>query len=138
MDQIEQGITIAINLPLALSPKKASVTSGGGSPLKKTRTAEPKAAVKPTRATSYRHPSDEHVNDDDHAKWIVAKGVDFQDLFPDRAPGAKRWPIIFTNTRLPKKNKQPRAAPLCVRFQMTGRTVQAWMYHGPATLALVL
>ena len=80
-----------------------------------------KAAVKPTRAASYRHPaSDEHVNDDYHADWIVAKGIDFLELFPDRAPGAKRWPK-FTDTRLPKKNKQPRAAPLCVRFQMTGR-----------------
>ena len=123
MDQIERGITIAINLPLALSPKKASGTSesGSGSPSKKARTAKPKAAVKPTRAASYRHPaSDEHVNDDYHADWIVAKGIDFLELFPDRAPGAKRWPK-FTDTRLPKKNKQPRAAPLCVRFQMTGR-----------------
>jgi hypothetical protein len=122
MDQIERGITIAVSLPLALSPRKSSTTTViGGPSTKKAKTAEPKTAAKPApRAASYRHPSDEHVNDDAHADWIVAKGVDFLGLLPNGAPGAKCWPK-FTDTRLPKKSKQPRAAPLCVRFQMTGR-----------------
>ena len=125
MDQIERGITIAINLPLVLSPKgipKATGDSGGG-PTKKAKTTSPAKDTATKNAGgrgAYHHPSDEHVNDDTHAEWIVPNGVDFLTLFPDRAPGAKRWPK-FTDHRLPKKNKQPRAAPLCVRFQMTAR-----------------
>ena len=123
MDHVERGITIAINLPLALSQKNAAKASGegGSGPAKKAKTAAttPKDS-KPAGRGPYHHPSDEHVNDDIHQAWLVPSGVDFQALFPDRAPGAKRWPK-FTDHRLPKKNKQPRAAPLCVRFQMTAR-----------------
>ena len=122
MDQIERGITIAVQLPLALSPKKATAAPEASGPVaKKAKTVTRDAATKaPSRATPYRHPSDEHINEDSHAAWVAPKGVNFLDLFPDKAPGAKRWPK-FTDTRLPKKNKQPRAAPLCVRFQMTAR-----------------
>ena len=124
MDHVERGITIAINLPVALSPKGSTRATGDGSigsPSKKARTTAtpPKDTPKPA-GRAYHHPSDEHVNDDTHAEWLVPAGVDFQSLFPDRAPGAKRWPK-FTDHRLPKKNKQPRAAPLCVRFQMAAR-----------------
>ena len=139
MDQIERGITIAVNLSLALSPKKTIVsnTAPGGPSTKKAKMDSKVAAKTPTKASNYRHPLDKHVNSDAHTELIVAKGVDFLELFPNGAPGAKRWPK-FTDTRLPKKNKQPRAAPLCVRFQMTGRCKQGCsMAHvGASTMTM--
>ncbi|KAI2493893.1 hypothetical protein MHU86_20652 [Fragilaria crotonensis] len=124
MDKIEDGDTLTIALPAALSPtpkKAVRPTSAKGTEEPSTKRSKALgAATTLTRSAlgvQKHHPSDAHTNRDPHPSWLVKEGVDFLSLFADRAPGTYRWPKSM-DPRLPKKNKQPRAAPLCVRFQM--------------------
>jgi hypothetical protein len=125
MTTVEYGETLAIELPahLAQNPKTAATAS---SPKKTktstTATATTRPAKRATAATGFHHPSEDHTNKQTHPAWMVTQGVDYLDLFKDRAPGAKNWPKIL-DERLPKRNGKTRAAPLCVRFQMMGKCI---------------
>ena len=113
ISKLESGNSITVTLPASLLPRSAAPAA------KKAKTAPEPSVVAKKAATPLRHHSEEHVNKYVYAAWAVAKGVDFLDLFKDRAPGARNWPK-FLDARLPKKNRMTKSAPLCVRFQMVG------------------
>ena len=69
------------------------------------------------------HLSDEHTNSETYPAWVVATGVDYPGLFADRAPGFRKWPK-FVDPRLARKGRPTIAAPLCAKFQMTGKCVK--------------
>ena len=125
MTTVEYGETLAIELPAHLSQNTRPMTSA--SPPKKTKASGAAAGTtrtekRPKASTGFHHPSEDHVNKQTHPTWLVEAGVNYLDLFKDRAPGAKNWPKILDD-RLPKKNNKTRAAPLCVRFQMMGKCI---------------
>ena len=130
MDKVSDGETLTIALPKVL-------TATAREPLaKKAKTAttavtKTKATTKRPKATAVQHSSKEHINDDAHTAWLVPEGVDYLSLFKNRAPGAKNWPKFYDSRLVPNpKTRQPRAASLYVRFQMTG-TVGCTLAHVP-------
>jgi hypothetical protein len=114
MEKLQSGSTLGIQLPSVLLSRADPVNP----PTKRAKTSQsaPDETSRPKRAV--RHGTEEHLNDHPHKSWASPQGVDFLDLFPDRAPGKKVWPKVV-DKRLPKKKKAYRPAPLCVRFQMT-------------------
>jgi hypothetical protein len=124
IEKVVDGVTLAIELPAALlSTPKAT----GEPATKKAKTATKRGTESATKTASRKkplvHSSDEHINTEPHPSWTVAPGTDYLDLFTDRAPGTKRWPKVV-DKRLAKKGRPPVSAPLCVKFQMTGKCVQ--------------
>ncbi len=114
-----------IELPISLaSPPKADKPgdSAKASRSKKTKATTPETnrPAKKASTPSAHHARTEQTNGYAHPAWLVPSGVDYLSLFENRAPGTKNWPK-FVDPRLPKRNGQSRATPLCVRFQMTGR-----------------
>ena len=132
MEKVVDGVTLAIELPAALL--SAPKTTGEPAP-KKAKTKGNKKSESPSSKPGTKkklvHSSDEHVNSEPHASWLVDTGVDYLGLFTDRAPGTRKWPKIV-DTRLARKGRPSVSAPLCVKFQMTGKCVQG------CTLAHVL
>lgn len=116
--KLDSGTSLAITLPASLSSRTRSETPT--SPAKKAKTASGTAAPAAKKASPLRHHSEVHINANPHADWMIPKGSDFLGLFKDRLPGSKNWPKI-QDPRLPKKNRLPKSAPLCARFQMTGK-----------------
>ena len=113
MDKLQSGSTLGIQLPSVLTSREDKPSPPKRGRLETGTSERPKA--KPVH-----HPSEEHRNMSPHGAWLCPAGKNFLDLFKDRAPGGKTWPKIV-DERLPKKKKQFRAAPLCVRFQMTAK-----------------
>ena len=115
--KLESGSSIGVTLPASLVSKGRTTESPSASPTKKAKTATTATVAKPRPV---RHHSEEHINIHIHADWLIPKGTDFLSLFTDRLPGARNWPKV-QDARLPKKNRITKSAPLCARFQMTGR-----------------
>ena len=115
MDKLQSGSTLGIQLPSVLLTRESNPST-----TVKRKISPEKSSAEPAKSKPkvFRHASEEHTNPNPHMAWLAPKGVDFLDLFKDRAPGMKNWPK-FVDKRLPKKKKLHRAAPLCVRFQMT-------------------
>ena len=116
MDKLQSGSTLGIQLPTVLTSRAPTTNP----PAAKKSKPSPEPAAKAKPAKTFRHASEEHTNTKPHHAWAVPVGTDFLDLFKDRAPGMKNWPK-FADERLPRKKKQFRSAPLCVRFQMTAK-----------------
>ena len=125
MTTVEYRETLAIEVPAHLAQNARTTPA---SPSKKTKSPTATAASnnhpadKAATSTSFHHPSEEHVNPHTYPSWLVDAGTGYLNLFKDRAPSVRNWPKILDD-RLPKKNNKTRAAPLCVRFQMTGKCV---------------
>ena len=124
MSTVEFGESMAVELPAHLaqgggigpktSPQKAA---------KKSKVPAPSASGRTAKAGgSYHHPSEDHINPHPHPSWLVSSGVDYLTLFPNRSPKSKSWPKLL-DERLPQRNKQTRSAPVCVRWQMTGKCI---------------
>ena len=126
IEKVVDGVTLAIELPAALlsTPKTAAELEAKKA---KTTTKGTKKSESPSSSSGPRrklvHSSDEHINSEPHASWLVAPGVDYLGLFADRAPGSRKWPKV-ADARLARKGRPVVSAPMCVRFQMTGKCVQ--------------
>ena len=116
MDKLQSGSTVGIQLPTVLTSRATPLSAPPVA--KKSRLSQEPAAKPKTKA--FRHASEEHTNTSPHNAWSAPTGTDFLDLFKDRAPGMKNW-SKFVDERLPRKKKQHRSAPICVRFQMTAK-----------------
>ena len=120
INKLESGSSLAVSLPASLL-SRTRTEGTPGSPAKKAKITSTVAATPaPAKRPALRHHSEEHVNANPHPTWQVPKGIDFLDLFPDRTPGSRNWPKV-QDPRLPKKNRLPKSAPLCARFQMTNK-----------------
>ncbi|KAI2493347.1 hypothetical protein MHU86_21192 [Fragilaria crotonensis] len=119
--KLEAGASIAVTLPASLIARGGRADAADGSPATKkakTKSSGGTETTAPKKTTPYRHHSEEHVNTHPHLEWLVPKDTDFLALFKDRSPGSQNWPKL-QDTRLPKKNRQTKSAPMCARFQMT-------------------
>jgi hypothetical protein len=114
MDKLQSGSTLGIQLPSVLMPRTEPATPAA----KRAKPTNPTSDESPRQKRIARHGTEEHLNELPHKSWLSPSGIDFLDLFPDRAPGKKSWPKVV-DKRLPKKKKVHRPVPLCVRFQMT-------------------
>ena len=122
MTTVEYGETLAIELlPVHLAQ---NTMVAAAPPSKKARSPTNAASsTRPTKkavTTGFHHPSEDYVNANPHTSWLVKTGVDSLMLFKDRASGIKNWSKI-TKNRIPKRNNKPKAASLCVRFQIAGK-----------------
>ena len=113
ISKLESGSSITVTLPASLLPKSPAPVA------KKAKTNPPAAAATPKKAAPIRHHTEEHHNKHVYADLLIEKRADFLDLFKVRAPGSRNWPK-FLDSRLPKKNRMTKSAPMCARFQMTG------------------
>jgi hypothetical protein len=116
MEKLQSGSTLGIQLPTVLLARKDAEAPAA----KRAKTGSTLPREDTQAKKSYRHGTEEHVNDHPYRTWLPPQGIDFLDLFHDRSPGKVNWPKIV-DTRLPKKKKVHRPAQLCARFQMTTR-----------------
>ena len=116
MEKLQSGSTLGIQLPTVLMGR----TELEAPAAKRAKTGSTTSGGEPQAKKSYRHGTEEHLNDHPYRQWLPPKGTDFLDLFPDRSPGKMNWPKLI-DTRLPKKKKVHRQAQLCARFQMMTR-----------------
>ena len=126
ISRIEEGEALTIELPVSLAQAaKQGPSQGGAKPSKKTKAATQTPSNRPAKknAQGSPNPNKDHLNGYPHPGWGAGEGKDYLSLFTNRAPGTKNWPK-FTDARLPQRNGQPRPAPMCVRFQMTGKCTQ--------------
>jgi hypothetical protein len=130
VEAVDEGLQITVVLPKALATTKKSDTSssgsGGtgkattGSPTKKQKTANSTNSSSPVAATTVKKGSKPHTNAAPCTAWAPPNGVDFTTFFPGRMPGLLDWPR-FKDKRLSTRNPKARPAPMCVRFQATGK-----------------
>ena len=126
LDTVEEGMTLNITLPKILSESSSTTTreppnkkaKAGAAPKPVQVKTEEVAKVK--KNLSIVHPKEVDENLETHEGWKIAAAVDFLSLFKDRTPASKTWPK-FPDRRLGIRNKKPKVAPLCVRFQMMGK-----------------
>jgi hypothetical protein len=127
IERLEDGQGLNIVLPSALStatapsankPKRAGTVTPDKATKKKkaTQTAGATQAAKDTMSAS-------HPNADPVTSWLLPEGVDYLDLFASKMPGLKGWPVL-RDTRIPKSLNKAQKAPMCVRFQSTGKCQQ--------------
>ena len=124
IEKLEDGQGLNIVLPVALRAGK-SETAMGSSTKKRTAPVTPDKPKKP-RATSDATDPDEgapHANTEIVAAWQLPGGTKYVDLFGTKMPGLRGWPVLL-DTRLSKKQNRSRKAPMCVRFQVTGKCKQ--------------
>jgi hypothetical protein len=55
---------------------------------------------------------------------MLPAGTDYLDLFGTKMPGLKGWPVLL-DTRISKRLNKTQKAPMCVRFQSTGKCQQS-------------
>jgi hypothetical protein len=128
LDTVEEGMTLNITLPRILTdpqvikePPTKKAKAGTGTKATPTKTEEaPKVAKK---SLSIVHPKEPDENPEVCEEWKIPASVDFLSLFKDRTPASKNWPK-FADRRLGSRNKKTKVAPLCVRYQMTGKCTQ--------------
>lgn len=125
VEAVDEGLQITVVLPKILTVTKKTETSGvaggknpPGSPTKKLKTG--KTSGGSSTATSPTKGSTPHVNTNAFAEWLSPDGADFMGFFPGRMPGLLDWPR-FADKRLSTRNPKARPAPMCVRFQATGK-----------------
>jgi len=120
MEKVEDGITLNITLPKSLLAGAEGVKEPEAKRNK--RSASPSSTSDTTnKVVKFSEgTTDVHLNADAHPSWKVPATTNFLDFFKDRNPASRAWPK-FGDPRLPKKNRKIRMAPLCARFQMTGR-----------------
>jgi len=119
IEKVEDGISLNISLPKSLL--------AGSEGTKEPEAKKPKRSASPSqtgergKTVSFSSSTSEvHLNEDAHPSWKIPVTTNFLGLFKDRNPATRAWPR-FGDPRLPKKNRKIRIAPLCARFQMTGR-----------------
>jgi hypothetical protein len=126
IEKLEDGQGLNIVLPVALrAGKMATASSGSSSANKRAAPVTPEKPKKP-RATSDATDPDEgapHANTEIVSAWQLPGGSKYVDLFGSKMPGLRGWPVLL-DTRLSKKQNRSRKAPMCVRFQVTGKCKQ--------------
>lgn len=75
---------------------------------------------KATPSTDKPDPDAAQVNSEAVSEWKLPTGVQFLDLFNSKMPALKGWPVL-TDTRISTKQSRAQRAPMCVRYQATGR-----------------
>lgn len=132
VEAVDEGLQITVVLPKALATTKKSDTSSAGStttsgskaatgsPTKKQKTTTPTNPSSPTAAKTVKKGSKPHINTTQCDDWSPPNGLDFTTFFPGRMPGLLDWPR-FKDKRLSVRNPKARPAPMCVRFQATGK-----------------
>ena len=121
IERLEDGQGLNVVLPMSLRTTKQSPSTP-----KKRSVDEVKSPTKKAKATSSAEDTDPnaaHTNDDVVPEWRLPTGVQFLDLFNAKMPALKGWPVL-TDTRIPKKQSRTQRAPMCVKFQATGRCKQ--------------
>ena len=125
IERLEDGQGLNVVLPIALSstaaaavekPKRAGTVTPDKSSKKKKATP---AGTEPVKNDSVSHP-----NEDTVAAWMLPVGVEYPDIFGSKMPGLKGWPVLL-DTRIPKRLNKTQKAPMCVRFQSTGKCQQS-------------
>jgi hypothetical protein len=129
MERLEDGQGLNIVLPVALS----SATTTVPDKTKRPGTVTPDKAAKKKKATKTGgdspsekgagHATAPHQNPEPVKSWTLPTGMDYLDLFGTKMPGLKGWPVLL-DTRIPKRLNKAQKAPLCVRFQSTGKCMQ--------------
>jgi hypothetical protein len=128
VEAVDEGLQITVVLPKVLTAaRKSDPSSNGagvpagkpspGSPAKKLKTGK---ATGGTPSSTTKIGSTPHVNANAFAEWLSPEGSDFMGFFPGRMPGLLDWPR-FEDKRLSIRNPKARPAPMCVRFQATGK-----------------
>ena len=124
IERLEDGQGLNVVLPTALS----SVAATAADKPKRAGTVTPDKAPKKKKATTGAAPvakdSVNHPHEDPVAAWMLPAGVEYLDLFGAKMPGLKGWPVIM-DARIPKRLNKAQKAPMCVRFQSTGKCQQS-------------
>jgi hypothetical protein len=124
IERLEDGQGLNVVLPIALSatatptadnPKRAGSNTSDSASKKKKPTAGTTTAAKDSSAHANAGPVD---------AWLLPTGVAYLDLFGTKMPGLKGWPVLL-DTRIPKRLNKTQKAPMCVRFQSTGKCQQS-------------
>ena len=124
IERLEDGQGLNVVLPIALSataPTTSDKTkrTGPSTADKVAKKKKPTTSATPTAKDSANHPNTEPVE-----AWMLPAGVEYLDLFGSKMPGLKGWPVLL-DTRIPKRLNKAQKAPMCVRFQSTGRCQQS-------------
>lgn len=124
IERLEDGQGLNVVLPVALS---ATATTADKTKRVGTVATGDKAAKKkkPTAIASPSVVRDAvaHSNTAPVAAWQLPEGIDYLDLFGTKMPGLKGWPVLL-DTRISKRLNKTQKAPMCVRFQSTGKCQQ--------------
>ncbi|KAI2508557.1 hypothetical protein MHU86_5849 [Fragilaria crotonensis] len=124
IERLEDGQGLNVVLPVALS---ATATTADKTKRVGTVATGDKAAKKkkPTAIASPSVVRDAvaHSNTAPAAAWQLPEGIDYLDLFGTKMPGLKGWPVLL-DTRISKRINKTQKAPMCVRFQSTGKCQQ--------------
>ena len=78
---------------------------------------------KPTTPRAVAKDDVSHPNTDPVAAWMLPAGTDYLDLFGTKMLGLKGWPVLL-DTRILKPMNKTQKAPMCARFQSTGKCQQ--------------
>ena len=120
IERLEDGQGLNVVLPVALSSAAPQATDK----TKRAGPITPDNSSKKKKATAGSAPetkdSTTHPNVDPVAAWRLPAGVDYLDIFAAKMPGLKGWPVLL-DTRISKHMNKAQKAPMCVRFQSTGR-----------------
>ncbi|KAI2490830.1 hypothetical protein MHU86_23740 [Fragilaria crotonensis] len=124
VERLEDGQGLNVVLPTALAStstpdktKRAGNVAANDKAPKKKKPATPGAGAAAKDDVS-------HPNTDPVATWMLPAGTDYLDLFGTKMPGLKGWPVLL-DTRISKRLNKTQKAPMCVRFQSTGKCQQS-------------
>ena len=124
VERLEDGQGLNVVLPTALAStstsdkaKRAGNVASNEKATKKKKPATPGAGA--VSKDDVIHP-----NTDPVATWMLPAGTDYLDLFGTKMPGLKGWPVLL-DTRISKRLNKTQKAPMCVRFQSTGKCQQS-------------
>ncbi len=122
IERLEDGQGLNVVLPSSLTSTAAAATDKP----KRSNTVTPDTAAKKKKPTTGPTPPDTvtHPNAEPVAAWMLPTGVAYLDLFGTKMPGLKGWPVLL-DTRIPKRINKAQKAPMCVRFQSTGKCQQS-------------
>jgi hypothetical protein len=122
VEAIDEGLPITVVLPKVLmATKKSEPSNGTGLVGGKPPPGSPAKKLKMDKTTGVtKMGSTPHVNANAFSEWLSPAGSDFMGFFPERKPGLLDWPR-FEDKRLSIRNPRARPAPMCVRFQATGK-----------------